>query len=621
MVRVAYDVGEVLRPARVLIVVPPFAYLDRPALGVHLLQGIGRRLGAEVQVLYANLLFAAFIGHGLYEALANTSYRLFMGERLFARLAFGVPPMGHDNGEPIDEVFGKARVARTVPAQFSTHHMLDLEAQLDAYLDSFVPAIAAAGYTAIGCSTSFEQTAASIAILNGVKRLAPATRTLLGGANCEGEMATGLAAIAPSVDTLFAGESEATFAAYLEGLLRGEPPSERILVGAPCQDLDALPTPDYADYYAQLRAFVPHSRWNTHARINYETSRGCWWGQKNHCTFCGLNGQGMAMREKSPDRAIAELRELLAAHPNRDITMTDNIMPHGYWKTLVPRLPVEIPDVRIMYEQKANLSLRNVSDLARAGIREIQPGIEALSTGLLRHMDKGTTAGQNIALLRYARANQVAVIWNLLAGLPNDELAWYEETLALLPLLHHLQPPGGRNQVVIDRFSPYHSDPARYGIRDVRPTPPYAAWLPATAPAAQIAYHFEAEFESGGLAHPEIMAAIDQALERWGYAWIAEERAELSVRATPEGYELVDTRGLPGLPRRQRIDEDRAVSALVGRSLSAPERAGDAWARAQQVVVERDRKLIPLAVAEPELLAAFEDRFRRAEIAVLRSAS
>ena len=40
----------------------------------------------------------------------------------------------------------------------------------------------------------------------------------------------------------------------------------------------------------------------------FETSRGCWWGQIHHCLFCGLNGDTIAYRSKSPGRAVEELR-------------------------------------------------------------------------------------------------------------------------------------------------------------------------------------------------------------------------------------------------------------------------------------------------------------------------
>jgi ribosomal peptide maturation radical SAM protein 1 len=349
----------------------------------------------------------------------------------------------------------------------------------------------------------------------------------------------------------------------------------------------------------------------------YETSRGCWWGQKQHCTFCGLNGEGMAMRAKSPDRVIAELKELLARHPNREVELADNIMPHGYWKTLVPRLPRELPGVRLMYEQKANLTLAQVGALAAAGILEIQPGIESLSTGLLKLMAKGTTCAQNLALLRYAQSHGLEVIWNLLCGFPNDRLELYQETLELLPLLRHLPPPRRQNRIVIDRFSPYFDRPEQYGIRALRPYPPYREWLPQGAPIDRIAYHFEGSFPSESLAHPELMAAIEREIDAWRQGWIAKRPSELLVRESAGRYELIDTRGLPGLPERQILDDAQAVAALVPRRLAAAERRGDAWARTQRVVVERDRRLVPLAVAAPDLLAAFEARFARRELPVI----
>ena len=75
----------------------------------------------------------------------------------------------------------------------------------------------------------------------------------------------------------------------------------------------------------------------------------------------------MAFRYKSPDRVIGDLQKLLANNPSRQIFMTDNIMPHCYFQTLLPRLSNELSDVKIFYEQKANLSLQNVLALRRAG--------------------------------------------------------------------------------------------------------------------------------------------------------------------------------------------------------------------------------------------------------------
>jgi len=592
-------------------VVPPFAALERPALGVHLLQAIARRMGIEVQVLYANVLFAAWFDEKTHISLARGHYSLFLGERLFCRAAFGLPPLGHDGGVTIDATFAAAREEfrrAGKPFTMSQASMLAIEAQIPAWLDSFVPAIA--HYRAVGCTTSFEQSGASIAILEGIKRHRPETITLLGGANCEGPMAEGLAKLTTAIDAIFAGESEATFAEVIALVDRGEPLPRRIWAGEPCSDLDALPTPDYGDYYAQVRRFLPNSQVLSHSRLSYETSRGCWWGNKSHCTFCGLNGHGMTPRAKSPDRAIDELRTLLAVHPNREVAMTDNIMPHDYFETFVPRLASELPDLRVMYELKANLTLTQMRALADAGIREIQPGIESLSTGLLKLMHKGTTCAQNLAVLRYARITGMRVHWNLLSGFPGDELAFYEETRELLPLISHLSPPSGLTRVIIDRFSPYHVAPADHGIRELRPLPAYREWLPHDADLQQIAYHFDGTFASELLERPDVIEELTAAVRAWRQRWIEGTRPSLVVQRHADCYELVDTRGLPGLPERQAIDELHAVSALVARPLGARDRQGDAWAREHKVVVERDRKLVPLALAMPDVLAELEAKFR-----------
>src|SRR5207237_3798341 len=108
--------------------------------------------------------------------------------------------------------------------------------------------------------------------------------------------------------------------------------------------------------------------------LPWETSRGCWWGQKRHCTFCGLNGEGMEFRARSADRTIADLQDLLARYPECNIAMSDNIMPHSYFRTVLPQLALIRPKAEIFYEQKANLTLQKVRALARAGITRIQPG-------------------------------------------------------------------------------------------------------------------------------------------------------------------------------------------------------------------------------------------------------
>lgn len=607
--------GSVLRGGSALLIVPPFAWLERPAIGVHLLQALARAAGFEVQVLYANLLFAARFGERSYNTLSRLQYGMLLGERLFCRAAFGGPPLGRDRCEHIApklDALKQLYQRSGRPARFELETLLAFEREIPGWVDGLLTELAP--YPVVGCTSSFEQTAASLAILQAAKRRWPQTVTILGGANCEGEMAEGLCGLAAAPDHIFSGESEQTFVAFLSGLARGERPANRILEGAPCHSLDALPTPDYSDYYTQLRAFLPDSPMlrGGSCYLPYESSRGCWWGQKSHCTFCGLNGHGMAFRQKSPDRVIAELKTLAPAHLTRQITMTDNIMPHAYFRTLIPRLAQELPGLKLMYEQKANLTLRQVQELVQAGVTEIQPGIEALSTGLLRLMAKGTSAAQNIALLRYAKATGMVLQWNLLYGFPGDQLSFYDETLELLPLLHHLPPPKRMSPVILDRFSPYHSHPASFGISALRPMPAYFDVFPEGAEVHKLAYHFEGSFASEALARPDRIQQLSLEVEKWRQHYYGEQPApQLRVEQSERGgLELIDTRQVASLPARSPLSDEQAVAVLVPQLLRATERSSHAWALAHKLVVERDGRSVPLATADPNLMLQFEERHR-----------
>jgi hypothetical protein len=89
--------------------------------------------------------------------------------------------------------------------------------------------------------------------------------------------------------------------------------------------MDRIPTPSFEEYYKQYNYFLPRgvTGQTRDVWLPYESSRGGWWGEKHHCTFCGINGLGMKFREKSPDRVLAELRHLLAGHASNLITMYD----------------------------------------------------------------------------------------------------------------------------------------------------------------------------------------------------------------------------------------------------------------------------------------------------------
>ena len=78
----------------------------------------------------------------------------------------------------------------------------------------------------------------------------------------------------------------------------------------PLRQLDDLPTPDYTEYFERAeRARTAPPTGQRRIWIPFESARGCWWGAKHHCTFCGLNGTTMQFRSKSPQRVADELAD------------------------------------------------------------------------------------------------------------------------------------------------------------------------------------------------------------------------------------------------------------------------------------------------------------------------
>jgi ribosomal peptide maturation radical SAM protein 1 len=611
--------------ADVLLIVPPFASIWYPSLGAHVLQACVRERGITLDVLYANLLLAGVVGEASYEKITAESISLG-AERFFARSAFGLPPLGHgadDAFEPA-RIYGREQAelcqglypdgkAATLgrAAALTVEEFRRLESISDAWVCQLADRIAARPYRIVGATTTFQQTTASIALLNRIKLLRPDIVTVLGGANCEGRMAEGLLGLGTSIDYFFSGESEATFPQFVEQVLAGQRPVTPIIVGRPCQDLDALPMLSSKEFFAQrgefLRSRVPLSS----TLISFETSRGCWWGQKQHCTFCGLNGEGMGFRRKSPDRAIRELRALLDESPTRNISMADNIMPHEYFQSFVPHLPDSLPGVSIFYEQKANLSLQDMLALKRGGITIIQPGIEALSTGLLKLMRKGVNGRQNLMLLRYGRVCGIQLVWNLICGFPNDSVGLYRETMELVRLIPHLEPPNGMFHLSIERFSPYFERPEAHGITNVRPLPVYQDFFPEGADLHAIAYHFIGDYVSETHSSIDLVRRLNHDVQAWLAAWRVPyaRRPELKICRDAAGLALIDTRQLPESIELRALSHSEAVSLLSARPFRDSPEERDALAARLAVVA--DGWFVPLVIAEQDLFCELTTEHRK----------
>jgi ribosomal peptide maturation radical SAM protein 1 len=532
--------------APTVIVSMPFQHVNRPSIQLGLLKAIGEAHGFPVRTLHANLDFAVLIGLELYGLLAENRGRQ-VGDWLFSVEAFGAAapdPTGRflDDFETelsyVDESVEQAR------KRLLTVRERDVPVLLDALADEL------AGARIVGFSSTYQQNAASLALARRLKQRDPGLRTVFGGANFDGEMGSELVRSIDCIDFAVTGEADSAFPALLGALAAGADPSgipgviwrdgDRVVTvppAAPRSQLDDLPIPDYTEYFDRAaRLKLP----TKHVTIPFESARGCWWGAKHHCTFCGLNGSTMSFRAKSPARVLDELDSQAARYRSFRFNAVDNILDPKYLKTLFPAIVAGRRDYQIFYEIKANLTRAQMKGLAEAGVRELQPGLESLSSHVLRLMDKGVRAAQNVNLLRWARHYGIDIGWNVLWGFPGESAADYARQAAAIPHLVHLQPPMGANRVWLERFSPLFTQPARFPMTRREPEPSYRYVYPATVDLERMAYFFSYDLEVA--LDPSTYTALRDAVTGWRAAWDTETPPRLVYRSAPGFLQIYDGR-------------------------------------------------------------------------------
>jgi ribosomal peptide maturation radical SAM protein 1 len=311
-------------------------------------------------------------------------------------------------------------------------------------------------------------------------------------------------------------------------------------------------SPDYSEYFAQVSGHALAREIDPAIEVTMESSRGCWWGQKSHCTFCGLNGQEIRFRSKSPERVISELSEMARSTGQLRFMMTDAIINHTFFKSVLPKLAESSSDYQLFYETKANLTRAHIELFRRAGVVHVQPGIESLDSKILALMRKGTTAMRNIQMLKYCCEFGINTLWNIIYGFPSEEPEAYTRMADLARSLTHLQPPS-LVPLVLDRFSPYQQNPRAFGLENLGPPDYYSFVFPQQPQVREqlcnIAYSFEYRHFDGR--DPEsYVNGLRKVISNWQQVF-RPERVTLDHKRGPDFLVISDKR--VGLPRDHYI--------------------------------------------------------------------
>lgn len=565
----------------------PFGMLNSPSLALGILQARLASAGIAAQCRHFTVDYAARIGKEAYERIAGgfPSTTSLLGEWIFSH-ALGPRP-SHEQAAYLEQAFARhgaeaaqaddpaaQRVERELRIK-AIEQVLRLASEAADFVDFAAREILAAGPRLVGLTSVFEQNLANIALARRLRALSPELTIVMGGANCEGAMGAELARRYPFIDLVVSGEADLVAVPLVRGLLAGtrwqddpavtahvQPSacSPRFLQTRPVDTLEGQPRPGFDAYFADL-ARHPALAAQLSVQIPMEASRGCWWGEKNHCTFCGLNGASMAFRSKPAAAVLDDIRAYVRAHPECDICFVDNIMDRGYYHSLLPELARDASGTRFFFEIKSNVSKDEIGTLRDAGVRHIQPGIESLSDPVLRLMRKGVSTIQNLQLLKWCVEFGIRVDWNILWGFPGESPQDYAQMARLVPLLWHLEPPARGTRVRLDRHSPNFNRAEAFGFRRVRPFPSYFhvyADLPQEA-VANLAFFFESEHDLDRDL-PGYTAALQGEIGRWRAAHSA---STLFYLRDEENFVVFDSR--PGQARKACHGFGGAAAAILAR--------------------------------------------------------
>lgn len=568
--------------------------------------------------------YAARIGLKLYDLLSNAGG--FIEEWIFARHYFEWEA-GNDLA-----AFRQHRPRFGLESVELEDQVLDALAPVTAsFLEELAQSPLWSYHDVVGVSLTISQTAASMALARLLKEYQPHLFVVFGGSSCAGPMGPALMRVCPYVDAIVCVEGEVAFPEVVRRVRQGEGlrkvpgvisrTAADELVGTPKASLyhtvEAPRELNFDGYFARLERLGLADRipvW-----LPFESSRGCWWGEKNQCTFCGLH-EVMLYRGRDPDSVMALLESLSERYGVSRFFAVDLIMPKEYLKSLLPGIVQRGHDWSLFYEVKANLKREEVEQLAAAGVRWIQPGIESLDDGVLRAMKKGVSALQNVQLLKWCEESGIRVTWNLLMGIPGEDAEAYKAMARLMPALFHLPPPSGASAFQLHRFSPYFEHPGDYGIQRRGAHPLYRYIFPVNEDVLDdLVYIHDFSLDQAPFSGDYTASARD-AVREWRLA--RARGAELGLSVDVDGRaEIRDTRTLPGtvetltpaetrlyafLDRGQPIEglgaafvghDPEAAAALAGSGGVDAVIAG--WERKRFVVRLRGR-VVAVAVRQPK---------------------
>ena len=503
----------------------PCAIASRPAAALAVLSGYIRSAqpGYVVDCFHEHEAGPRYVGRDEYRFLEDFCYpfgELFYGSILYPEKANDTRIYFAEKLDKIIETTGNPELKGILGnnRQDYARAFTRIQKGLEEHLQDFFKRIDWTQYNVVGFTTSFAQLFSSLVIANRIKQDVPDTTIVLGGPAGISSCGTSYIKEYPFVEYIVQGEGELPFLSLLERIEKGEKDIQPI-PGVLSQSfpevkdttsnakvhnnfsqlkfLDVLPLPDYDEFAERKKS--SGLDWS----LTVEGSRGCWWDRteatkdpKSACYFCDVPGLWGGYREKSIDKIVGEMVTLSEKYANNRIYFLDNIMRAKEVGRFAEEIKKRKKSFSFFYEVRAHFRPYEVLLLWEAGLDEVQVGIESLSTSFLNRIGKGTTAIQNLQIMKLCKELGIRNGSNIISNFPGSTKQEVDENVRNILDYAFGYEPLSIYPFMLVKESTVERMPDKFGLKNIRNEDYYRFALPEEV-LKRLTLH-ERSFDWGG---------------------------------------------------------------------------------------------------------------------------
>jgi len=443
-----------LSEIRTCLISLPWDYYQSPSVAIGTLAGYIRHKGFQVDAFHLHLETAVLFGPEIYDILAY-KYPV-IGETLCASLLL---PEDRDR---LLEYAGK-----TFADAEECAHLLS--ASLKRVYESYDWS----QYHLVGFTIHFAQLFSSLLFASWIKRDHPHIRTVLGGGFITIKHGISVLRQFPQMDWCIHGEGEEALVSLLTGLDKKEDGFEKNVPGliyrsdesikanekSQLKDLDGLPDPDY-DHYFHLKTSHPLVKdCSLPAYIPVEVGRGCCYC----CAFCNFRTD-IKYRIRPSSEVSSSIKRLTAKHNTDSIALMALMLPPDSLDKLFDSIASHGRDYRIFCESLSNLTKPQLIKMKKAGVTEIQIGLEAFDTRLLRKMNKYSRFIDNLQIMKHLEELGIRSYSFLILGFPTETQSDIDRSFKAIDYACAYEPPREIGPFSLREGSLVDQSPEKYGL-------------------------------------------------------------------------------------------------------------------------------------------------------------